>query len=503
MGSMVAHIIIPNDEEDLNTFMIAHQTSDECNSVKPATDDEIEIDQTANRSIYSMYVHETSNINTLDESSEYQVSMVAHYQHISEEGFIEHVDFTTSMISHQTEEHYNVECYQVEEIEEVDECDTFEIIEMTQQSDVVEGQDKIFDHSLYPQETSQEVRLEGNPKVESIIVDQREEEVKDESPFILSMVGHQVTFMDNQELFERPPSMVSHFVNKDWESVDETKINISMIAHHIQIGDIDIITPVFEEIKKDSEKIPYFITSMCAHETSLVEVPTESSECQVSLVSHHLQIIENEPVDHVEDAQNIVCEQTEEYYTVEDSQIEYIEPIQNKEINEEDKSTSLSSMVANQLPAIGILLELLEIPVSMASHVVAINDKEDIFQTPQNISMFVHQITLDDKSFDHNKIIENIEMSDEKVAGEENMIISSIINQEISPFESQSEISIEEEYKEEQIIQYFATGLDFCDVYDESTFIVSMVAHQLSPMDIDQEVSDIPITMVSHMFNKD
>merc|ERR1711892_780269 len=394
------------------------------------------------------------------------------------------------------------ECYQAEEIEEVDECDTFEIIEMTQQSDVVEVQDKIFDHTLYHQETSQEVKLEGNPKVESIIVDQREEEVKYESPFISSMVGHQLTFMDNQELFERPSSMVSHFINKDWESVDETNINISMIAHHIPIGDIDIISPVIEEIKKDSEKIPYFITSMCAHETSPVEVPTESSECQVSLVSHHQQIIENKPVDHVEDAQNIVCEQTEEYYTVEDYQIEDIEPIQNKEINEEDNLTSLSSMVANQLPEIGIPLELLEIPVSMASHVVAINDKEDIFQTPQNISMVVHQIMLDGKSFDHNNTIENIEMSDEKVADEENMIISSINNQEISPFESQSKSSTEEEYKEEQIIQYFTTGLDFCKVYDESTFIISMVAHQLSPMDIAQERSEVPIAMVSHMFNK-
>merc|ERR1711892_791169 len=394
------------------------------------------------------------------------------------------------------------ECYQAEEIEEVDECDTFEIIEMTQQSDVVEGQDKIFDHTLYPQETSQEVRLEGNPTLESIIVDQREEEVNDESPFISSMVGHQLTFMDNQEIFERPPSMVSHFINKDWELVDETNINISMIAHHIPIGDIDIITPVIEEIKKDSEKIPYFITSMCAHETSPVEVPTESSECQVSSVSHHQQIIENEPVDHVEDAQNIVCEQTEEYYTVEDYQIEDIEPIQNKEINEEDNLTSLSSMVANQLPEIGIPLELLEIPVSMASHVVAINDKEDIFQTPQSISMVVHQITLDGKSFDHNNTIENIEMSDENMADEDNMIISSIINQEISPFESQSEISTEEEYNEEKIIQYFTTGLDFCEVYDESTFIISMVAHQLSPMDIAQEVSELPIAMVSHMFNK-
>merc|ERR1712106_907047 len=212
--------------------------------------------------------------------------------------------------------------------------------------------------------------------------------------------------------------------------------------------------------------------------------------------------IENEPVDQVLDAQNIVFEQTEEYYTVEDSQIEDIEPIQNQEINEEDKSTSLSSMVVNQLPAIGIPLELLEIPVSMASHLVVINDTEDIFQTPQNISMVVHQITLDDKSFDHNNTIENIEKSDEKVADEENIIISSIINQEISPFESQSESSTEEEYKEEQIIQYFTTGSDFCDVYDESTFIISMVAHQLSPMDIAQAVSDIPVTMVSHMFNK-
>merc|ERR1712106_427955 len=335
-----------------------------------------------------------------------------------------------------------------------------------------------------------------------IIVDQREEEVKDDSPFISSMVGHQLTFMDNQELFERPPSMVSHFINKDWESLDETNIIISMIAHHIPIGDIDLINHVIEEIKKNSEKMPCFITSMCPHETSLVEVPTESSECQVSSVSHHKQIIENEPVDHVEDAQNIVCEQTEEYYTVDDYQIEDIETIQNKEINEEDNLTSLSSMVANQLPEIGIPLELLEIPVSMASHVVAINDKEDIFQTPQNISMVVHQIMLDGKSFDHNNTIENIEMSDENVADEDNMIISSIINQEISPFESQSEVSTEEEYNEEQFIQYFTTGLDFCEVYDESTFIISMVAHQLSPMDIAQEVSELPIAMVSHMFNK-
>merc|ERR1711892_279509 len=116
----------------------------------------------------------------------------------------------------------------------------------------------------------------------------------------------------------------------------------------------------------------------------------------------------------------------------------------------------------------------------MASHVVAINETVDIFQTPQNISVVAHQITLEEK-----------------------VIISSIINQEISPIETQSEISAEEEYKEEQIIQYFTTGFDLCEVYDESTFIVSMVAHQLSPMDIDQEVSEIPITMVSHMFNKD
>merc|ERR1740137_144682 len=363
------------------------------------------------------------------------------------------------------------------------------------------GQDTIFDHTLYPQETSQEVRLEGKPKVESIIVDQREEEVKDESPFISSMVGHQLTFKNNQELFKRPPSMVSHFINIDWESVDETNINISMIAHHISIGDIDRITTVIEEIKKDSENIPYFITSLYAHETSSIEVPAESSECQVSSVSHHHII--NEPVEHVEDAQNIVIEQTEEYYTVEDSQIEEIEPIQNKEINEEDKSTYLSSMVANQLPAIGIQLEVLDIPLSMASHVVAINDTEDIFQTPQNISMVVHQITLDEKCFDHNNTIEKNKMSDEKVADEENIIISSIINQEISPIETQSEISAEEEYKEEKIIQYFTTGLDFFEVYDESTFIISMVAHQLSPMDIAQEVSEIPITMVYHMFNKD
>ena len=78
-SSMIAHQIINHDIE-----MIIKQTVS-----KPS--DSVQILNTVeNVFIPSMCTHEISYLDTPAESLEYQVSMVAHYQHISEDRKIEH-----------------------------------------------------------------------------------------------------------------------------------------------------------------------------------------------------------------------------------------------------------------------------------------------------------------------------------------------------------------------------------------------------------------------------
>merc|ERR1719369_2164869 len=77
--------------------MISHHISDDCKPVKP---DPVKNDD-ADRIVLSMYAHETKFIESVEESSDLQVSMVAHFQHRSEEELMEQEGLISSMICHQ------------------------------------------------------------------------------------------------------------------------------------------------------------------------------------------------------------------------------------------------------------------------------------------------------------------------------------------------------------------------------------------------------------------
>merc|ERR1719495_2701123 len=102
IASMATHHIACNDiiETQDSISMISHQISDDSQHVKQELVDPVKNDD-ANRIILSMYAHETNCIESVEDSSDLQVSMVAHFQHRSEEELMEQEGLISSMICHQ------------------------------------------------------------------------------------------------------------------------------------------------------------------------------------------------------------------------------------------------------------------------------------------------------------------------------------------------------------------------------------------------------------------
>ena len=141
-------------------------------------------------------------------------------------------------------------------------------------------------------------------------------------------------------------------------------------------------------------------------------------------------------------------------------------------------------MVSHQLSNIETLLEVSEVPVSMATHVIVM---EDTIDSSQTISIIAHE----DESIAHvafsiiDTTREETDAPDhEHILMEDTYFISSVCTLEISKTETQLETT-EYEFKEdeeEQKIQSIDTvdpELGENEAMDEPTFISSMVAHQL------------------------
>jgi len=145
-----------------------------------------------------------------------------------------------------------------------------------------------------------------------------------------------------------------------------------------------------------------FITSLCSHETLHSETPAESSDCPLSMVSHHLSIPDENPFDAV----SMVCHQR----TV-DCSVEKDDSVETKCTAEVDNDTEaeqnsfVTTMTAHQLPAADIPSEFCVVPVSMASHILM--DQELIVETQDHKTMLPH----------HTKTIGNIEI--EEIDGSE------------------------------------------------------------------------------------
>ena len=97
--------------------MCTHEITDHYTTADPVLIDEEIIEETQICFITSLCTHENSYLEAPAESSEHQVSMVAHYQQTFDNSGIEHEDVALSMVCHQTSEHYNVQECQVDEQE--------------------------------------------------------------------------------------------------------------------------------------------------------------------------------------------------------------------------------------------------------------------------------------------------------------------------------------------------------------------------------------------------
>ena len=94
--------------------MMLHKSHRSYRTVEPAMIDEETIEKKGICFIPSMCTHEISYLETPAESSEHQVSMVAHYQHTFYNSGIEHANDALSKVFHKTSEHYNVQECQVD-----------------------------------------------------------------------------------------------------------------------------------------------------------------------------------------------------------------------------------------------------------------------------------------------------------------------------------------------------------------------------------------------------
>jgi len=442
--SMVAHrpILIEDIlEKEANISMITHQISDGSMPVTQEPDDSVESEENANSSVFSMYAHETHFFEIQEESSEHQVSMVAHFQHRSEE---EHGGWSSSMICHQAGEQYDQPNYQLDETEQIEPGNYDEVVSFVNDETTTIKDVEEIDEVSYtkPSTLTEIVNEDKEDNTQVLYLTPAKDEVIYEPLFFPSMVFHQLPFIDIPlDLSEIPVTMVAHFINKDYRNEDQN--NISMTAH--QTINIDMDTrktaqiPIIEEITREYGNDPSemerklvddesgYFSSMVANQVPEIDITLEleSLGSPVSLSTHVLACKDLEEI--IETADNV-------------------------------------SMVAHQVTKEERYLDYL-------------GEVEDL---------------------------EKSETENEVSSKPENSLILSPISEEITSLETKLDTSMfMEEYKEEQIVQSLATDPDSCQVSTDLRFCPSFVAHQLSPLDTPCIFSETPVTMVSHVVYKD
>eukprot|EP00090_Calanus_glacialis_P044703 TRINITY_DN8003_c0_g1_i6.p1 TRINITY_DN8003_c0_g1~~TRINITY_DN8003_c0_g1_i6.p1 ORF type:complete len:1239 (+),score=305.51 TRINITY_DN8003_c0_g1_i6:156-3719(+) len=292
--------------------------------------------------------------------------------------------------------------------------------------------------------------------------------------------------------------------------------NISMVVHQIT-DQYKTVQPVIDDEEPIEETGICFIPSMCTHEISYLDTPAESSKHQVSMIAHYQHKFENSGIGSEDDALSMVCHQTSEHYNVQECHVveQDQELVEDEETYQDENLPFISSMVNHQLSDIDTLLEISEIPVSMATHVIATIDMEDTIESPQTISMIAHQILNEDESIVHvafsiiDTTREETDTPDhEQILMEDTYFTPSVCTLEISKTKTQLETT-EYEFKEDEEEQKIQS-IDILDpelgenkAMDEPTFISSMVVHQLAPLDNVLELSEIPLTMAAHVIITD
>jgi len=444
-ASMAVHQIAYNDvtEDQTSISMISHQISDVYKLVESEYDDLENIDEKVNNIVFSMCAHELNCIEALQESSEYQVSMVAHFQNRSEEEFIEIEACPSSMVSHKAEESNTIK----EDLEEND----LEMEEMNNAPTSIEM--KRADLSV------------GSEKTQIM--------------FYSSMASHQLSFIETPaEFSEIPVTMVTHCTTKDQEYFMEDQTYNSMLVHQNICGGFDLEETVLtSSVLNDIDEEPY--------------------ELETVIANHHEDKTENENLYHEDYHQMIEYDKSNEETYKMQNEAEFEDG--------DNEHKYFPSMLANKVSIMDIPLELSEIPVSLCTHFVNSNNIDETAELIDNHSMLAHHITKEAGYLENtNEVVYSISSKDsEAVADPETIKTNTPRIDKISSQETSLVVPLHsEESKVEQIAENFTTDLLLSKEAYNPPFSPSFVAHQLPPMDTLLEPSDMPVSMLSHFIYK-
>merc|ERR1719244_2606827 len=346
--------------------MISHQISDDCKPVKPELVDPVNDDKDATRTVLSMYAHETNCIESVEESSDLQVSMVAHFQHRSEEELMEQEGLISSMICHQAGD---LTDYHVDE--------QYETVKSGKNEKLMSSNESSMTEEIPELKQSEEELISITSSYVMPIKVKEDEKVHPE--FFSSMASHQLSFIDTPlESSEIPVTMVTHCITKEQENFIEDGNNISMVTHQT----LNICSYLEETVHMSGD-------FNFDHTSPTYENEEELSEQESFSADHHKEISEEDYFDHKDDDITVLCKQSIE----EDHYEEEIYQINNETEFDNDDLKYYPSMVANQVPAMDVPLEEFESPVSMSAHLIPSYHTEETIETPDNSSMLAHHIT--------------------------------------------------------------------------------------------------------------
>merc|ERR1719477_269884 len=223
-----------------------------------------------------------------------------------------------------------------------------------------------------------------------------------------------------------------------------------------------------------------------------------SSDSPLSMVSHHLFVPDDNPVDAV----SMICHQSTVSSNIEQDdniEIEYTAEVDGEV--EAEQNLLVTTMTAHQLPAIDIPSEFCVLPVSMATHVVM--DQKFIFEDQDYETMLPHHINASNN-------IENEELNEDVFLIEHDNISIPSLDQQLV-YSEQKENTADKEHPGEEI----KTHLDILDSYSVSSLkeqiikpvlpqnndlmlTSSMVTHQLPVCEIPLEFSQFISSAASH-----
>eukprot|EP00092_Neocalanus_flemingeri_P030504 GFUD01033119.1.p1 GENE.GFUD01033119.1~~GFUD01033119.1.p1 ORF type:complete len:1199 (-),score=339.69 GFUD01033119.1:206-3802(-) len=363
---------------------------------------------------------------TEPEETQFNTSMVAHYQYNTEENCVEHEDEVLSMVCHQTKIHFHMKEYQADPMvhlitdcmEDEEIVQTFLPSMVTHQLAAVATPAELSD--LPVSMSAHVININGEEEGDNMI----------ETSQKMSMMVHQITteeLLVEQDVSVSLYNVIKEDINGNNEINSEQELEVydeSLIVTNSV--EETIIEEVCVSIQMDDEENSLqtktgFIPSMYTHQLPILETSIENSEYIVSMAVHscYMCTMEDKEIGVEGDFETdpgMICSMVSHHVIMEDKNIEnvitdklienYLEmskPIDHKGMDVVKQLPFPSSMVAHQLPFLETPVEFSEFMVSAASHgYLSFKDdsimEDNGFETDHGMicSMVSHQASMEE-----------------------------------------------------------------------------------------------------------